>query len=348
MIDLSSADSPRGERPKRVEPKAERVLHLHLWTSVEGQQSLCDALAALGPYRRLDWTRVDREVLPEQLRAAVREHRPTLLWMQLQTDGVVTGALLDELRALSPGLRIVSWCGDVGRNPAWSHRIAPHVDALFFSSTTQAEQHRAAGFPNAAYLQIGYDTETHYPPLHGVDRSGTVFFGQRFDLSGWPYLPEHEIQLRTETIRALGAAFGLGFAAYGSGWEGYAWGHPPLFPALSAERYRRARCAVSVSITSRLGRYSSDRLFRALACGPVVLVKRFDDMEALGLADGGNCLVWDSPDDCVELVRFADGLADEERARIGWAGAMLARSQHTWLDRMHEMAAYLELIDACA
>jgi len=340
VIDLSVADSALGEAPRwAIPPLSERVLHLHLWTPVDPQTSLCAALETLGPYRQLAWTRLEPESRARHLLAAVSEHAPTLLWMQLQTPGVVSPAVLEQVRVKAPGIRIVSWCGDVGRNPAWSHELAPACDAVFFSSTTQVDQHRAAGFPNAAYLQIGYDSGTHYADTD-VERAGVVFAGQRFEMCGWSFLPEQEIELRTRTITALHGVLGDKFACYGQNWP--SWSHPPMHPPVVAERYRRAIAAVSVSITSKLGRYTSDRLFRALACGPAVLVKRFAEMEALGLEDGVTCLVWDTPEECVDLAQYV--LAHPEiAARIGAYGADLARDCHGWNRRMGEMYAYLDV-----
>lgn len=336
MIDLSNLDCLM-----RCPPEYEHVLHVHLSNPREPQTGLCDALEALaGPnyqrYQRVAWPGLEPRALEEALARAAS--KSTLVFMQLQTPGVVSGALIDRLRELAdPHCVFVSWCGDVGRNPAWSHELAPRMDAMLFSSLTQAKEHRAAGFPNAGYLQIGYDTDIHY---EGSEvRSGVAFMGQNLSDNQWPGLPGHEAQLRRDVVAALWDAFDDTFACYG-------WGsphHPFLARELSAERYRRAQIAVSISLTSKLERYTSDRLFRALACGPAVLVKRFEGCEMLGLSHGENCLLFDTPDQCVEQARVLLDLPQTAR-EIGAAGAKLARDQHTWGMRMRELAPYLEYI----
>jgi len=352
VIDLSKADSPPGVMPLRAEPREERVLHLHLGTSLEPQTSLCAALASLVDpddpvgYRRINWVGHDTARVRARLVEQARVGQPTLLWMQLQTGGVVDPQTLMAVREVAPGVRIVSWCGDIGRDPSWSHELAPYCDAMFFSSMTQAHQHREAGFPNAAYLQIGYDTETHHgrraagaPPRHKV-----VFQGQNYN-TPWVHCPEAEPEARRELVHRLNREFGPdAFAVYGQNWGGIESG--VLQPAVSALRYRDAIAAVSISLTSRYARYSSDRLFRALACEPVVLVKRFDDMAALGLKGAENCLVFDTPEECAHLARVVLYDGDSWVREIATAGGKLAREHHTWPVRMEEMAAYLEVLDA--
>ena len=148
-----------------------------------------------------------------------------------------------------------------------------------FADTVMAPQLLAAG-----YLQIGYDPGVYTEPPEYRPRDVVVFLGQNYT-QGWPHLPEREPEIRRAVVEGLHEALGERyFACYGQNWP--AWGHEPLSAALSAERMRRAFAVVSVSLTSQYERYSSDRLFRALACGPVVLVKRFADCEALGLRHG--------------------------------------------------------------
>lgn len=358
MIDLSPCDSATDCRPLLGPTRVERVLHIHLWTEGEPQTSLRNALAHLtddagGGYRRIDWTRFQNSIERDATILRVAEElRPTLVWMQLQTAGVVSPALISELRKISNPL-IVSWCGDVGRDPAWSHALAPHVDAMLFSSMTQVEEHRALGFVNAAYLQIGYDEDVHqanpWPRpsasgAHFANRMNRVLFlGQNYRDASWnEFLPDHEAELRRNVIAELKRTQLLNL--YGPGWH-------PRVPVIdrvqAAHEYRSAACALSISLTSKLKRYSSDRLFRALACGPVVLVKRFEEYGSLGLRHGVNCLLFDTPNEAVELASIV--LREYERSASGWdlvgaAGAALAREYHTWTQRMREQAVYLEYL----
>jgi len=368
MIDLSPCDSPPGEMPKRAEDTpfgpTERILHVHLGNPTEPQTGLIGALRDLtdvdlgGLYRQVDWTQFSLKHGPkgewsEFERATVvaaEDIKPTLVFMQLQTLDVVDAPFLVELRDFcDPNAVFVSWCGDVGRDPMWSHCVAPYFDAMLFSSMTQVEEHRAAGFPNAAYLQIGYDTDIHFvDPEEDRRRNGQVlFFGQNYNDNGWTI--EHEAQLRRDVVLELaGGLPPVVFEIYGSGWNRILSRNVRPMPREgAAHAYQNSAVAVSMSLTSKLKRYSSDRLLRALACGPVVLVKRFEEMPSWGLKDKENCLVWDTPEHCLalaQLVRGAQGYSKEYYSKIGAAGAKLAREHHTWPMRMHEMQIYVDYI----
>ena len=89
--------------------------------------------------------------------------------------------------------------------------------------------------------------------------------------------------------------------------------------------------------------YTSDRLFRILGCGALLLVKSFPDMSVLGLRHGENCLAWETPEEAVTLAK--DALANHDTLDgIAQAGAKLAREHHTWQVRMHELAAYVDAV----
>lgn len=369
MIDLSPCDSAPGNMPLWQEPRRdERVLHIHLGAPGEPQTSLCDELFQLTgggdpgyiTHERVNWYAQERNALPEIILRAAARVQPTLIWMQLQGK-VLEPSFLRILKKRHPNALIVSWCGDVGRDPAWSHELAPVLDALLFSSMTQVEEHRAAGFPNAAYLQIGYDTDVHHLPEREAffDRKHRlVFLGQNYDDKAWTHLPGHEAQLRRDAVRAMRDMEDVDFVLYGQNWDGHWGGEGVLNREGSAECYRNSTCALSISLTSKLKRYSSDRLLRALACGPAVFVKRFAEMSSWGLQHRVNCLVWSTIAELRDLARWAFypysafapysiEVGDEVRAElreIGFAGALLAREFHTWERRMGEQAVYLEYL----
>lgn len=362
MIDLSPCDSAYGKPPKHALPVRgqERVLHVHLGNPHEPQTGLCAALKSLGDateceeqYVKIDWTQFEHDKLQEVLKMVAHNFNPTLVFMQLQTDGVIDPGTIDEIDQIcygqdDSGPLFVSWCGDVGRDPAWSHKLAPKMDAMLFSSMTQVEEHRAAGFVNAAYLQIGYDTDTYYyPPDDATRGHDVIFLGQNYSDTGWT-IP-HEAELRRQIVRMFDNRFnGEGrkrFICGGAGWsnEQLHFASNPRDREEEAWCYWASKCAISLSLTSSLRRYSSDRLLRALACGPAVLVKRFEEMSSWGLTNGYNCCVWDTPEECLQLA--TELVAGPVLSKtIGQNGAKLALDKHTWGWRMHELAVYLEYI----
>ena len=349
---LWQLDPVYGHAPWRASPTvAERVLHVHLSTPEEPQRSLCLALASLaipGACRRVDWTTLASA--PQRQRAVVEaaaEHRPTLVFMQLQSPGVLAAEAVAAMRraATTPELVVVCWCGDVGgvNGPGpdaasrWAFAMAEQCDLMLYTSMSQVRAHRSHGMHNAAYLQIGFDEDRYHegPDAGYGSRHDIVFLGNRYDPSGWGSLPGEEAGLRNTVVERMRALHKERFGLYGA-----SWGAPvsPLAPALSGDAYRSSRLAMSVSVTSRLERYSSDRLFRALACGTPVLLKSFDDWPSFGLADKDNVLCWDTPDQAVDLAqRWLTAPNQAALRAIGRRGAQLAREHHGWGTRMQEL-----------
>ena len=343
---VQALDPREGHFPARVTPQRERVLHLHLATPDDPQAGLVRAMRSLGDYVQIDWQAAGAGLAAAVLEAA-NWLRPTLVFMQLQTPGVVSPDLVAKLRPLlAPGGVVVTWCGDVaGRNSPWTVDwqvpLGQAVDLTLHSSFTHVRALRAAGV-NSAYLQIGYDVGQYHPVPGAIPVHDVCFLGNRY------YSPEylksmrqHDAGLRDAVIGAMSKAFGSRFGLYGSGHAG---GQGQIALSKAHEAYHRAKIGLNVSLCNFFDAYSSDRIFRILGCGTLLLAKRFPT-NCFGLVHGENCLLWDTPAEAVELARgiLAPG-READRARIAAAGAELAQKHHTWEARMGELAALLQAL----
>jgi len=347
---LWALDPRRGQAPWRASPsRPERVLHIHLSTPEEPQTSLCRALASLAgdDYRRVDWTALGTPERAPAVVAAAAELRPTLVFMQLQAPGILAPATIAAVRHASrqPDLVIASWCGDVGgvngpfRAPGaqWAFDLAAHCDLMLYTSLSQVRAHRSRGMLNAAYLQIGYDEDRYFEGPDEAHGSGydVAFLGANYNDRQWTNFPGHEAGLRRGLVDALRGEFRQRFGLFGHGW-GHGVGHLP--PARSGDIYRAAHLAVNVSICSFLERYSSDRLFRALACGTPVLMRAFEDWRSFGLVHGENVLVWETASEALTVARaWLDPHRRDSLRAIGRGGASLVREHHSWGVRMQEL-----------
>ncbi len=344
---LGKADPKIGELPPTAPLWPERVVHMHLWTDEDPQASLAASMQALGSkgHHRIDWTRVgEMYERGRQLVEACAQQQPTFVFMQLQGNNVPVEAVQEIRRVVKdPGLVIASWSGDVGpgqgpwhgMRDTWAYAMAPHVDLMLFTGTGQVNLHRSRGMHNAAYLQIGYDIDRYFrasspqPKSHDV-----VMLGQNYQ-AHFQQIPDNDVQARRDVVGAFQGS-GLRFGLFGPNW-----GNAPVqHQTGAADTYRRSAMALSISVTSRLARYSSDRLIRSMATGCPTLVKRFDDMEGWGLKDKENCLVWEHPAQAVDLAREYLGKT-EELEEIGIKGAQLMLKHHTWRYRITELSAIL-------
>ncbi len=342
---VHALDPTEDRPPAIVAPGRERVLHLHLSTPDDPQAGLVRALRGLGDYAQIDWPLRQRHIGDATLEAA-SWLRPTLVFMQLQTPGVVDPAFVARLRPLlAPHGVITTWCGDVaGANSPWAVDwqvpLGQAVDLTLHSSFTHVKALRAAGVANAAYLQIGYDEKQYQPDPAQPKLDDACFLGNRYYSATYlSSMRQHDAGLRDAVIAAMAAAFGSRFALRGSGH-----GTQGMIPLCDAHlAYQRSKIGLNVSLCNFFEAYSSDRIFRILGCGALLLTKRFPLMSIYGLRHGVNCLVWDSPEEAVALA--AACLSDDSRReRIAEAGAALAKERHTWDVRTRELAAYLETV----
>jgi hypothetical protein len=159
---------------------------------------------------------------------------------------------------------------------------------------------------------------------------------------------KHDAPLRDAVIAAFEQSQ-LSFALYGSGHAG---GCGSIALSRAHEAYQHATIGLNVSLCNDFPAYSSDRIFRILGCGSLLLTKRFPMMSIYGLEHDKNCLVWDTPEQAVALAEGAvfflnNGDGDDMKKvieNVAAAGASLARERHTWDARVHELVPLLAAV----
>lgn len=355
---VRALDPVEGQFPKRVPfSTTERVLHVSMGTDADPQDAQVRALAAMGGagYKQLRWYAdfPDHEARQKAIIDAALELKPTIVFMQLQAQNVVDVETVKQLRFVTEmqgsHAVIVTWNGDIGDvnspyNVDWQTALGRMVDLNLHSSYSHVRALRAAGVHNAGYLQIGYDEQQYCldpaPATYDV-----CFLGSRYaDGNAFTKtLARHDAGLRDQAVTAMQKAFGDRFGLYGNGWGG----KQQTVPLDKAhEVYQRSKIGLNVSLVNFFGAYSSDRLHRILGCGSLALTKRFPLMSTWGgLKHGENCLIWDHPDQAVEMAKNV--LVDPERlTTIATAGQKLAVENHTWIVRMGEFQTYVDAVRA--
>lgn len=349
---LESVDPEPGQLPPRTAMTKERVLQVFIQTADDPQQSMLRSFATMGAHGHvvINWLDYNKQALQQKISECLRVFRPTVVFFQFQRPEVIDTSFLKSIRQgdHDPSMVLLMWSGDVGEvngpwpiKDGWSHIYSKHVDAMLYTGTGQVRMQQARGMTNAAYLQIGYDEDRYYPgPAHeyGVKHTA-VFLGQNYGPQ-WGVIPDNDAQLRRDVVAAFQKHV-VGFEVYGGGWSG----RQPLPQVNTGDVYRKSLLGLSISLTSQLERYSSDRLFRIMACGTTPLVKRFADMEGLDIKHEKNALVWNTVDEAVSLAR--EWLRPERRVellQIGARAAETAKQNHTWGVRMQELSAILKAL----
>jgi spore maturation protein CgeB len=94
--------------------------------------------------------------------------------------------------------------------------------------------------------------------------------------------------------------------------------------------------ALSISQTTELWGYTSDRLYNIVATGCPALVQRFNGMDEHGFVDGKTCIAWTTFKEMVEKARFYKAHS-REREEVGRAGREMLLKRHTWDVRVGEL-----------
>lgn len=317
----------------------ERIFHIALRSKQEKQPGLARALMRLckdpSCYADVDWQRLEEDrTLGAQIVSMAHRLRPTVVFMQIQRNSMIGPEIINAMRdECDRNVVIINWDGDQHYSPGdtqrkWFVELGKVCDCSLVVNTSHPAIYAEMGVRNPGYFQIGIDRDIYFSIPGNTERE-IVFLGSAYrQNSAYAY--------RRQVAEKMHREFGDGFSVYGYGWQ-VGWAKPWIKQEQEREVYASSRFALSMSITNKLPRYSSDRLFRALACGATVLVQRFPDMEGVGLVHGTNCLVWETEQELVDHVRST---SETVRRRIGSRAEMLALS-HTWHSRMYELAAII-------
>jgi Glycosyl transferases group 1 len=307
-----------------------RVLHFARLTHESPQWGLRSALRSIASeYHEFDWLPLwetgQRAELRHRFIRLVQEFRPSLIFAQIQTGGVLSE---NELRqAACP---VVSWCGDLRETtPDWAWEVAPHAISCF-SNLRDVDSLKSKGYV-AHYLNIGVSLEVFCP--FGEQRNGTppiVFMGNNY--GDWFPLSNQ----RRQMVELLQHRYGARFAVYGRGWgQDVEW----LDEKQEAAAYRACSIAIGQNHFADVLRFASDRLFRAATTGAFVIHNHYPQIE-LDVTPGKHVAVWHNLNElCMEIDYYLD--RESERTAIAAAGCAHVRQYHSWDTRMEDLRRIL-------
>lgn len=243
-----------------------------------------------------------------------------LVFLQPQDSGISAETLM-HLKSI--GAFIVNWTGDCRSIiPPCYFEYAKYVDLTAFSNMNDVNTFRSLGY-KTDWLQIGYDPAIYYPD-ETVKDIDVVFMGNNFShfpLSGY----------RREMVAELKRVYGDRFKAFGSGQpDGSFMGDQKG----EADIYRRAKMGINLSHFN-YERYTSDRMFRLLGSGLLVLSHEYKGIyEDFNPHDFG---IWQDFEQLKSLIDHYS-VDDEARIKIANNGHQKALDNYTF----HHMAANIK------
>ena len=199
--------------------------------------------------------------------------RPTLIFFNLQGPALSPEFICDLRRAGDPSCVIVQWDGDQVFKPRdevrrWFVNNGRACDATLLVNTQEPTEYAELGVRHPGFLEcFGVDGGIWrpQPPTPGTPPIVCL-------ASYWPQY-DAKYGRRERIFAAVAAAFPDQFAVYG---ENRGRAHAPfptrpfLRPHEEAGVYSAARASLAISNCNDLPRYTSNRLFYALASGGVV------------------------------------------------------------------------------
>lgn len=325
--------TPRVEPPYHLPPIIEmpkKIFHISLGTH---QKAQILALKGLGDYDYIDWTKYQKN-LPEfhrLIQEKVEGYHPEAIFMQLQREGIILPEMVKRWKEL--GIRVINWTGDVRYPlPQWFKDVGQHCLTLF-TNDHDIEVMRSHGL-EADYMQIGYDEKVYHPLGAKVECPPVVFLGNNYGGAHFPLSEE-----RRRTVKLLREQLGDNFGLYGSGWQdGWALGNFNSDELKEAEILRSAKIVINLSHFN-YGRYSSDRLWRALGCGAMVISHHFKGIEK-EFTPNSNLKTYDNFHKLPQMCRYYLQEEDERR-QIALNGWRLAKNSMTWAHRIKGLNQWL-------
>jgi spore maturation protein CgeB len=256
-------------------------------------------------------------------RSLVDEHKPDLLFMQIQTPNIIS---VDTAKYLQERTKVINWTGDVRYpTPQWFIDIGRHIDLTLFSNMYDVEYCRSHGI-KADYLQIGFPTEIFKPD--GVIKENVpdiVFMGN--NVGGFPLS-----KYRVDMVRSLQKRYGDKFGVYGINWGGGVqeiWNQPE-----EASYYRGAKIGINLSHFN-YSRYSSDRLFRMMGAGCFCLSHHYKDIE-MEFERFKHLDTWQNFSELFALIDFYLENYDK-RIQMAKLGSEHVHANHTWKNRINQL-----------
>lgn len=307
-----------------------RFLHISMNTPQcirNGIQSAIDCA-----YKEIDWVYIfgkyGKEGLELQIQHQVRTFKPDIIFMQIQREGVIDSIFA---RWLGKQAYVISWTGDVRNDISWYEAVAQHITMTLFSNGHDVKTlHRKK--LRSDFLQVGFDEQIYYPSNNSSLASGQIVFCanhytlHEFPLSGF----------RKKVAIALQQNFKENFRLYGMGWDHRVRSSGTCSGYDEAEEYRNCTIAINCSHFN-YSRYSSDRLFRILACGGFCLSHRYEDIYT-DFKEEKHLVTWQTPDELVDKCKFwLQPHNDTKRLKIARTGCELVHKHHRWKNRFLEL-----------
>jgi hypothetical protein len=296
-----------------------RLLHIGIFDEKEPQFSLREALRNNSSfYLEYDFRNLSMQQIAHIMLDSVNRDGVNVMFLQIQTANILPIDVLSQLH--QRGVKIFNFCGDVRTPfPQWFLDVAPYCYTLFTNEhdTSIIQSH---GF-KAEHFQVGYNENFYNSNGDVLSEADIVFLGNNY-VNVYPLS-----NFRFDITNFLYKTYREKFKVYGSGW----WSIPSrdlnYKQTEEAAVYRGAKLAINISHFD-YGRYSSDRLFRIMACGCMCLSHKYHNIDK-DFIDGVHLRTWSNENELKELIDYYL-VHEHERKQIALNGQRHVQEYFTW------------------
>ena len=273
------------------------------------------------------------EMLCHRLVVKAETLQPDLIVMQIQTDGVLDEETCMRLSNIAPTVNITFDVRDYERSK-WQYDLVPYLDAYFFACQEDVEVCKKLGYNNAFTLQSSCDMDVYRQiDLKFKHSPDIVFVGNRYLNTNLNF---ERAQERQDMVEFLKLTYGNKFASYGMGQE-----RQMVNPQEEVNIYNSAKIVVCHNNYNR-SFYTSDRIWRAMACGAFVLTPSFYGIDSL-FEVGIHLDIWRNFKELKEKIDYYLE-NEEERQAIAKAGMLYVRENHSYYDRIETIENTLKSV----
>lgn len=255
----------------------------------------------------------------DQLLQIAKTHRPDIIFIQIQNEGILTPSMVHEASKYS---FVINWTGDIRHGtPRWMETVGRLIQLTAFSNMKDVKHCKRLGI-GSDWLEIGYDPERYTPRLEVPKQVPEIcFMGNNygptyFELSSF----------RMEAVHRLRTAFGGNFGLGGVGWTDAQWN-------LNNDQVAESRiyngCKIGINISHfKAEKYSSDRLLRIMGSGCMALVHHFPQIEEMYTV-GEHLDTFRTLEEMIEKCNYYL-INEEKRQKIAYAGQQHTLNNYTF------------------
>lgn len=241
-----------------------KVLHLALKGELYPNNGVTESFKEMGmSVMEIDWQKMGFNAgllgMWDRIYHICEDFKPDIIFCQIQRQGIMD---IEEAQELSKYGKVVNYTFDINEDIQWYIDIAKEISLTLFGSLEDVLKCINSGIPEEKvdYLQSSFD-QTIYDKKNITGYYGDIIFiGHNYANSNlnFPFSKERE-----NLVNFMKENFSDNFRVYGSGWGSDS---RILNPSEECIAYNSCKIAITQNQFIRRG-YTSDRLFRATACG---------------------------------------------------------------------------------